>query len=209
MNKRCGYIFSFGRDDSGMAATEFGLLAVPFVLILMGAFDLGYQMYVRSVLEGTLVDVARRTSLENPAFSASGATLEEKIEATMKDKIDSIARNATYSVSIKNFSDFSGIGKPEKLTTDVNGNGVFNSSHGDCWRDLNGNGLYDTQAGRVGVGGADDVVYYEVTMTMPRLFPMAGLLGASNEYSISTNTLFRSQPYAVQAVPDIKCGVVS
>tara|TARA_R110000850_G_scaffold28479_3_gene79603 strand:+ start:1720 stop:2358 length:639 start_codon:yes stop_codon:yes gene_type:complete len=202
-------LVSLGKNDTGMAATEFGLIALPFALILMGAFDLGYQMYVRSVLEGTLADVARTASLESPGFSSTGATVEERVEATMKEKINSIARNATYTVSIANFTNFSGIGKPERLTTDVNGNGSFDESDGDCWSDLDGDGLYDAVAGRVGVGGASDVVHYEVEMTMPRLFPMAKLLGASDRYRIAASTLFRSQPYAVQAVANIECGQVS
>lgn len=202
-------LFTLGKNESGMAATEFGLIALPFALILMGAFDLGYQMYVRSVLEGSLADVARTASLENPNFTLAGATLEERVEKTMKQKINSIARNATYTVSIQNFASFSGIGKPEKLTTDVNGNGSFDESDGDCWSDLDGDGLYDAIAGRAGVGGASDVVHYEILMTMPRLFPMAKLLGASDRYQISASMLFRSQPYAVQEVPNIVCGVVS
>ena len=189
-------LVSLGKNDTGMAATEFGLIALPFALILMGAFDLGYQMYVRSVLEGTLADVARTASLESPGFSSTGATVEERVEATMKEKINSIARNATYTVSIANFTNFSGIGS-------------FDESDGDCWSDLDGDGLYDAVAGRVGVGGASDVVHYEVEMTMPRLFPMAKLLGASDRYRIAASTLFRSQPYAVQAVANIECGQVS
>jgi len=196
------------RDEHGAAATEFGLIVVPFAIILMGVFDLGYQMYVRSVLEGTLVEVARKTSVENPQFGGSGATLEDRIEENLKKKVNSIARNATYTVSIQSFQEFSGIGKPEKLTTDVNSNGQFDDSDGDCWQDLNGNGSYDAIAGRGGVGGASDVIFYEVNMTMPRLFPMAGLIGASEYYNISAKTTFKSQPFGEQQVPSIECGGV-
>ena len=194
------------RNDHGTAVTEFGLIAIPFSIVMMGSFDLGYQMYVRSVLEGTLVEVARGSSIENPQFTGAGATLEDRIEETMKRKINSIARNATYSIVIKNFAEFSGIGKPEKLTTDVNGDGQFDEDDGDCWKDLNGNGLYDSIAGRSGIGGASDIAYYEINITMPRLFPMAQLVGASPNYEIKATTLFKSQPFTVQEVPQIECG---
>lgn len=193
-------------DERAATVTEFGLVIVPFAIILLGTFDLGYQMYVRSVLQGTLANVARKTSVENPQFSGTGASLEERIQENLEKKINSIARNATYSVSIQNFQEFSGIGKPEKLTTDVNGNGQYDDADGDCWQDLNGNGTYDTAAGRGGVGGASDVIFYEVQMTMPRLFPMAGLIGASEHYNISAKTTFKSQPFGEQQVPSIKCG---
>ncbi len=193
-------------NEQGMAATEFGLIAFPFALVMMGAFDLGYQMYVRSVVEGSLANAARKASVESPTFDGSGTTLEERVEETLKEQINNIARNATYDVSIKNFEDFSGIGKPEKLTTDVNGNGEFDESDGDCWQDLNGNGVYDSEAGRDGIGGASDVILYEIDMTMPRMFPLAGLIGASENYNINAKTVFRSQPYSVTEVPNIECG---
>ena len=41
-------------NSDGLAATEFGLIAVPFSVLLMGAFDLGYKNYVRSVMPGNI-----------------------------------------------------------------------------------------------------------------------------------------------------------
>jgi Flp pilus assembly pilin Flp len=193
-------------DQKGMAALEFGLIAFPFGLVMMGAFDLGYQMYVRSVVEGSLANAARKASVEAPSFNGTGSTLKERVEETLKDEINAISRNATYTITIQNFEDFSGIGKPEKLTTDVNGNGQFDETDGDCWKDLNGNGLYDTSAGRDGIGGASDVIFYELDLTMPRMFPLAGLIGANESYHISAKTVFRSQPYSVTEVPNIECG---
>lgn len=193
-------------DQKGMAAVEFGLIAFPFGLVMMGAFDLGYQMYVRSVVEGSLANAARKASVEAPSFTGTGSTLKERVEETLKDEINAISRNATYTITIQNFEDFSGIGKPEKLTTDVNGNGQFDETDGDCWRDLNGNGSYDAIAGRDGIGGASDVIFYELDLTMPRMFPLAGLIGASESYHISAKTAFRSQPYSATEVPNIECG---
>lgn len=197
---------SLRRNQEGMAATEFGLIAFPFALVMMGAFDLGYQMYVRSVVEGSLANAARKASVEAPSFSGSGSTLEERVKETLENEIDAISRDATYTITISNFEDFSGIGKPEKLTTDVNGNGQFDETDGDCWKDLNGNGLYDSEAGRDGIGGASDVIFYELDLTMPRMFPLAGLIGASDTYHISAQSVFRSQPYSVTEVPSIECG---
>jgi len=193
-------------DEEGAAMVEFGLIAIPFIFITMAAFDLGYQMYVRSVLEGTLSEVARKTSVENPEYSGSGATLEERIEDAIRARVNRVAQNATYDISIKNFSDFSGIGKPERLTTDVNGNGEFDETDGDCWQDLNANGLYDDVAGRDGVGGASDVMHYDVSMSVPRLFPLAEFVGASQNFNVNAKTLFRTQPFAAQESPDIECG---
>ena len=197
---------SIHQDEEGATLVEFGIIAVPFLFITMGAFDLGYQMYIRTMLEGTLAEVARKVSVENPNIDGSAATLEERIEDAIKERVGYVAREATYDISIKNFTDFSGVGKPEKLTTDVNGNGEYDDADGDCWQDLNGNGLYDDVAGRDGVGGASDVMHYNVQMTVPRLFPTASMIGAKGEFTVEATTLFKTQPFAAQQQPDIECG---
>jgi len=55
------------------------------------------------------------------------------------------------------------------------------------------------------LGGADDIVYYEVTMSQPRLFPMAKLLGWSPTQSVTVKTMVRNQPWANQGTPTIRC----
>ena len=39
---------------------------------------------------------------------------------------------------------------------------------------------------------------YTMTLTYPRLFPVAGLMGWSNSATISAQTLLKNQPYASQ-----------
>lgn len=194
----------FARDERGMAATEFGLLVVPLMIVLLGAFDLGYQSYVRAQLQGVLNDVARTAVVENPDFSAySGATTEERIENAIKERVNDIARNATYTIEQTSFYEFSGVGNAEKLLTDVNGNDQYDP--GDCFEDINGNGSFDLDAGATGQGGADDVVFYEVTVSMPRIVPMANLIGMPANYTINARAAVRNQPYDDQAVPPTVC----
>ncbi|HBQ54317.1 MAG TPA: hypothetical protein DD790_07490, partial [Erythrobacter sp.] len=40
------------RDDSGATIVEFAIILVPMVILLMGGIELGYNSYVRSVLQG-------------------------------------------------------------------------------------------------------------------------------------------------------------
>lgn len=202
-------------DDSGMAVTELGLIMVPFSILLMGAFDLGYQNYVRSVLQGTLTEAARQASTENPVFTGFEATLQGRIQEKIEGRIRSLYPDVDFkgdpndpsddAVSVKNYYEFSGVGKPEKLTTDQNGNGEFDFDDGDCWEDLNDNGSFDLDAGRSGLGGASDIIFYEVNVEIPRIFPMAGLLGASENYNITAKTAFRTQPFDTQQPPQNVC----
>ncbi|MBC2777772.1 TadE/TadG family type IV pilus assembly protein [Parasphingopyxis marina] len=196
------------RETRGMAIVEFGFVVVPLMIVLLGAFDLGYQQYVKSQLQGVLDRVARTASVENPSFSEDGDTVEEQIENAVRERVNRIARSATYDIQQTNYYQFSGVGRSEKLVTDNDGDGTFDYDDGDCWEDLNANGSFDENAGRTGQGGADDVVFYEVTVTMPRIVPVMSLIGVPDEYNIIARTAIRNQPFADQAVPPVECGVV-
>ena len=198
-------------DVGGATAIEFALLAAPMMTVLLGCFDLGYQAYLRSVVQGALNDVARTASLEAPALSCDGDTLVEQVQCAIKSRSDIVARDATYEVKIKNYFDFAGIGRSEKLVTDYNKNGKYDT--GDCFVDLNENAIFDLNedgidddgSGRAGVGGADDVAFYEVTVRMPRLFPIHYFISASPDYAITGETAIRNQPYARQKIPPTVC----
>lgn len=190
-------------DTRGAAITEFGLLLVPLCLVLMGSLDMGFQMYYRSQLQGALNDVARASVVETPAMVAAGSTLDERIDESIRQRVNTLVRGATYTITKSNYYQFSRIGRPEKLVTDVDGDGAYDT--GDCYEDENGNGSYDTSAARTGRGGADDIVIYQVRIVAPRLLPAAGLFGVSPNYDITARTAVRNQPYANQARPPVVC----
>ena len=194
---------SLRNDALGAAIPEFAFILMPMILLLVGGLDLGYQAYLRSVVQGALNDVARTGSIEAPQLNCSGATVEEQIGCAIKTRSDVVARDATYRITMRNFYDFSGIGRSEKLVTDYNGNGRHDT--GDCFVDLNENGRFDDDAGRLGIGGADDVVFYEVAVSMPRMFPMHKFLSVPENYDIRAQAAVRSQPYAQQRTPPTVC----
>ncbi|UVI38706.1 TadE/TadG family type IV pilus assembly protein [Qipengyuania spongiae] len=198
-----GLLARLHSDERGAAIPEFAFILLPLVLFLAGGMDLGYQAYLRSVLQGALNDISRSGSLETPDVGCTGATLELRIECAIEKRSNVLARNARYDVEIKNFYDFSSIGRSERLTTDHNGNGAYDP--GDCFIDLNENGRFDMSAGRAGVGGADDVSFYKVTARMPRLFPIHRLIETTPEYAIVATAALRNQPYAAQRRPPTVC----
>ena len=190
-------------DRRGATAIEFALVAPLLIMAIMGGLDLGYEAYVRSVLQGALNDVSRAGSLEGPDLNCAGTTTEAQIICAVKKQSDTVARNATYDFNINSFYEFSGVGRGEKLVTDYNHNGRYEP--GDCFQDLNNNQMFDSVAGRTGIGGADDVVFYDVTVTMPRMLPVASLLGWSSEYDVRATTAIRNQPYTRQSTPPTVC----
>ncbi|BBC99333.1 MULTISPECIES: TadE/TadG family type IV pilus assembly protein [Sphingobium] len=185
------------RDHArGATLLEFGLVAGPLILTIMAIGDLGYQSYLRAVTRGVLEKAARAASV--------GTLNNSQIDAYIEAQMAAInSKNGTASTTKKSYYNFSRVGKPEKITTDTVPLGTYNV--GDCYEDANGNGSYDTNSGATGLGGADDIVYYEVTVSMPRLFPLAKMLGWSATQSATASTMVRNQPWANQTTPAIKC----
>lgn len=193
-------------DVEGATIVEFAIIALPLVLMLIGGFDLAHQSYVRSVMQGALTNAARQAAVENPALGTSGDTVEDRIENLVKSQILPIAPTATISVTQSNYFDFTGIGNPEKLVKDEDGDGTYDADDGDCFADLDEDGVHDLDTGRTGIGGANDVVQYEATLTMDRLFPLHSFIGGSDKYHLKADTAIRNQPWDTQRTPPTVCG---
>lgn len=197
-------------DEQGATIVEFAIIALPMCTLLLGGLDLGYQSYVRSTLQGSLNDAARKAAVRDPNFIVAGDTVEEKVQNYIKGVTNKIARNATITVSQKSYFDFSDVGNPEKLMTDVDGNGQYDEFDGDCFEDANNNGAFDTDAGVDGRGGANDVVFYSANISMPRLLPWHNFVpGVSDTIDMKLETAVRSQPYGTQATAPVICGVAT
>lgn len=182
-------------DEGGATMVEFAFVAPPLFMVLLGLTDFGYRMYVDSVVEGTIHRAAR--------FATVGDKTSDQIDDFVKAQLTEFSSNGTVTITKTNYYQYSGIGKPEKLTTDANGNGAWDT--GDCYQDLNNNGKWDKIAGRNGLGGSDDIVYYTVQFTYPRVVPMSGFLGWSNTQTATAVTVMRNQPYAAQTIPAVIC----
>ena len=103
-------------NESGATLVEFGLVAGPFILMLLGIMDLGYRGYVDTVSKSVLHQVARDAS--------TGEMTVAEIEQQVNDGLDDLVLDdAVITVTTQSYFDFTNIGKPEKLTTDNNGNG--------------------------------------------------------------------------------------
>lgn len=200
------FLLAVARDEGGSTLTEFAILLVPLLIIMMGGLDIAYHSYVQAIAQGALNDAARRASVEDPVFTASGDTLEERIENTITQQLDNVALDAGYDVQQRSYFDFSDVGNPEKIMTDENGNGQYDADDDDCFEDFNRNGSFDLDGGLEEVGGADDVVFYSVEVTLPHLF-QAGLPFSTEDRKFTVSTAIRNQPFRDRATPPILCGV--
>lgn len=184
-------------DERGATLVEFGFVVPLMVLVIMGLGEILYQEYAQSILTGALQKAGRDSTIQGAANSTSA------IDAKVMAMVTTVLHNATGVSTRKSYNTFSQVA-PEPFT-DTNGNGLRDT--GECYTDQNANGVWDADPGQAGQGGASDVTLYSMTVTYPRLFPMAGLLGWSSNGTLTATTLLKNQPYASQTVatPVTKC----
>lgn len=175
------------RNNKGATLVEFAIIAPTFMLLLMGAFDLGYSIFLRATLSGVVLDAARSSTLET-ATSAQNA-----IDASVTSRIRTLNASANVGFDRKNYFDFTDVKRSEIITNDINGDGVCDP--GESFQDENGNLTWDADVGQTGIGGPQDVVLYTVTVSYKRLFPLYKFIGASQNATMSYSTILRNQPY--------------
>ncbi|ARS28813.1 TadE/TadG family type IV pilus assembly protein [Sphingomonas sp. KC8] len=184
------------RDDRrGAAAVEFALVSLPLVAILLGIIDFGYRMYLGSVVEGTVHRAARMATV--------GGVTSDQVDTYITSQLQEFSGQVGIEIEKTNYYEYSGIGRREKRTKDRAPTGVDDAN--DCFEDLNGNGIRDAIAGRNGLGGSDDIVYYKVTATFQRIVPLVKIFGFSPTETVTSSTVLRNQPFASQTVPLEKC----
>lgn len=182
---------ALARQSKGATIVEFALVLPALCVTLLGFFDLGYHAYVLSIVEGALHEAARSATV--------GGRTGAQIDALVQSRLQSFSRGATITINKSSYANFSDVGQPEKITSDTAPIGTYNT--GDCFEDDNGNGVWDADRGRSGLGGADDIVDYQIVMTYPRLVPIGRFLGWSSTQTITESTVLRNQPYAQQVDP--------
>ncbi len=184
------------RDQEGATLMEFGLIAGPLIVLLLGIMEIGYQGYIDTLSKSVMHKVARQASV--------GGKTEDDIKAdVIKGLGPLLLKNATVDVKVRSYFEFTNIGKPEKLTTDLNGDGNLDS--GDCYLDGNDNGVFDVNTGSIGTGGPDDIVNYEITINSPRIFPLASMFGGSKRMTSYNATAVRNQPFGSQVADPELC----
>lgn len=191
MNTLLSLLRSLRRDRQGAAMMEFALLAPVMALMLLGLMDLGYQAYARALLEGAMQKAGRDSGIEG----ADATLIDNKVRSDFRR----VAKTATLEFERRSYANF-GVMRPERFT-DTNLNGVRDPF--ECYDDVNGNQQWDADPGLSGQGGASDVTLYTVRAQLPRMFPMASLMGWPKQMEISANTLLKNQPYASQSVPTV------
>ncbi len=184
-------------DSSGATLIEFAFVGPVLILMIMGLFDIAHTQYTASVLHGAMQKAGRDLTLEN------ATSREANLDARVRAQVATVMPNsATVTVEKLSHFDFSDIDQPEEILGDDptgnTGNGVCEGSKNERYVDTNDNSRWDADRGRDGIGGARDAVIYTARVSYPRLFPMYGLAGLSQNITIEASTVLRNQPFDEQ-----------
>ena len=178
------------RDEKGVTLVEFAMILPALVVLLLGIFELGYRSYAASLVQGALHEAAR--------MSTVGGVSMTTINNHVRDRLGHFAEHGTLNITTTSYYEYTGVGRPETITTDTAPLNQYNST--DCFQDANGNGTWDADRGRSGQGNSDDIVRYQISISYESLFPIASTLGWDQANTITANTVLRNQPYAGRSV---------
>jgi len=182
---------SLARDSRGAALVEFALIAPVLLMLLLGMFEMGYNYYMQSQLQGAVQQAARDATTQ----TAGGGNAA--IDARVASAVRAIVPSATMAFSRRAYSTFSDVHRPEDFT-DIDKNGRCNG--GEPFEDANGNTIWDEDRGVAGGGGARDAVLYVVTVSYPRAFGAAKVVGLPPVFTTEAVTVLRNQPWEAQHV---------
>jgi Flp pilus assembly pilin Flp len=184
-------------DEKGVTITEFGLIAPAVAAMLLGTMDLGHSLYMRTVLDGAIQDVARDSSLEDGVILGRQQAIDYRIREQIK-RLNSNLTDNDIVITRRYYRNFTNAYNAEEEDyTDTNNDGTCNAS--EPYVDANLNGVWDSDGGDQGQGGAKDVSIVSVKVSYNRLFPMAKLAGMPERITLSANTVLANQPYGEQA----------
>lgn len=187
-------------DERGATIVEFAAVLPLLTAILLGGFDIAYQQYAQSILDGEVAKAGRDSALE----SASQTTRQTAIDTKVQNAVRSAVPDATLAFSRKSFSSYMRVASPGEPFIDANSNGLCDN--GEVYEDSNRNGTRDIQGSVDGFSGAKDAMVYTVTATYERVFPMANVLGWSENVTISSTTMLKIQPFTTKAtIPQRAC----
>ena len=174
-------------DARGSYVIEFALLSLPMMTLLAGGVEIGYYAYAKAHVEGALRQVAREAT--------TGTSTAEELDTLLKSKIDLLI-TPHVTIEKRSYTAFSDVNQPEPLVSDAEPLGGTPGT-GDCYVDINNNDRWDEDRGAGGLGGAEDIIYYGVSVDYPMLFPAFGstLGGTGGKMKVDANAVLKNEPY--------------
>ncbi|MFM9828142.1 MAG: TadE/TadG family type IV pilus assembly protein [Sphingomonas sp.] len=180
-------------DEHASTLLEFAFVAPILTLLLVGGFEIGHTLYMRAVLQGIVQKIARDGTLETNGTTTASTTLDARVRDQVRFLYSGVnTQNLTFSRRFyRTFSQAAAA--QEERYTDTNGNGTCDNN--EPYQDDNNNNTWDRDGGDSGQGGAKDKTLYTVSLTYPRLTPIAGFIGVDRNATVRASTVLANQPY--------------
>ena len=179
------------RNQQGVTALEFAMVAPVLVLFMMGIVEFSLIMFVSGVMEAATSSTSR---LGKTGYTAPGSSRQDQIIANITNMTTGLLDPSKLVVTTKVYSSFSNIGKPEPFI-DSNGNNAYNT--GESYSDVNGNGQWDADMAQAGLGNANDIVVYTATYPWSIATPViSSIIGTV--FPISARMAVKNEPYNIQ-----------
>lgn len=180
-------------DTRGMALVEFAIVSPIMIMFLLGAFDIGHTLYMKSVLQGAMQKAARDTALETGTSQAQ----RDIIDGRVRTAVGRLKKTMTVTFDRRFYRTFSDASAQRMETfSDTNLNGTCDA--GEPFDDVNRNGTRDLDGGDAGQGGAKDAVLYTVKLDYPRVVPLFAFVGVPRTVNMVATTILQNQPYGDQ-----------
>lgn len=182
------------KEQRGIAATEFALLAPVTFVMMAGFWELAWVMSARSALESATMRAARQIAASDCPTEREAIMTKTITESMLYVQS---ADGQPPKIEAKSYaSSFGDVGEPEPwVEGETTKNGQYDP--GETFTDVNGNGKWDADMGTSGsVGGANQIVSYTATFKVKPLFPwFAAQFGErTGEYPIEASTVIRNEP---------------
>lgn len=195
------------KNEDGATIIEFAIIAPVFFFMLLGTFDIGYAIYMRSALNGAIQQAARDAALQAGSDPIQRRAMDDNVRNILKN-VNTKLTDDNITITRKSYFNFSNVERLEDYT-DTNGNGTCDA--GEPYFDENDSGDWGS-VGRADNGGARDTVLYEISVTYDSLFPFGTftrdsknrdaaftLAGLRNQRTLTAETLLKNQPFGDQA----------
>ncbi len=176
MRRRIGRLLlsRFIKSKNGTAAIEFGIVAIPFFMFLMGIMEISVLFFGGVALENGMVEAARQIRTGQLQFGGGGANQFRNIVCDSIDAFMSCDPSELY-IDVRTFDDFGNVNFEDPLEDD----------------DLGDDLQFDP-----GQGG--DVILVRVFYTWDVITPLIGELfvNTSDDYRlVASGMAFRNEPF--------------
>jgi len=160
-------------DRRGVTAIEFGVVAMPFLVLVFGIFEIGLAFFVNRLVDNAVFESSR---LIRTGQAHQNGFNEAAFKADICEKLtDFLCNMDRFVVDVRTFNDFEAVGDIPSLIDD-----------GEVSDDLN-----------FELGGANDIVVARVVYRWPMLTALMHLDSgdSSTERLLVASAVFRNEPF--------------